>query len=351
MAKTPSKKPNKSSRKKLSKPAFFARIKKSSPRPNKVKLHHSFCRSYREDYARNLEVPSISHHIFLTLKYIFQNRKIFLPLLLIAVILNIIFVGIMSESAYVEYQDILNQTGKNSAIEISGLAKSSLLLISTIATGGLSGEASESAIVFSILIFLILWLTTIFILRRSLTNKSVSLREALYNASTPLISTFLVFLVVIIQCIPIFALIIAYSAAIQTDFLSTPFYALVFFIFATVMVILSGYLLSGSLIALVAVSAPGLYPMKALHAASDLMAGRRLKFIIRLIALIFTLAILWAIIMLPLIALDLWLKTFEWTANIPFVPFCLNIMTCFTCIYLTTYLYLYYKWMLNYEEK
>ena len=141
------------------------------------------------------------------------------------------------------------------------------------------------------------------------------------------------------------------SAALQTGFLNTPFYALVFFIFAAIMVILSGYLLSSSVIALVAVTAPGMYPMRALHAASDLMMGRRIKFILRLLALVLVLAIVWVLVMMPLIFFDLLMRGFEWTANIPFVPVCLLTMTCFTGIYITAYLYLYYRWMLNYDEK
>lgn len=322
--------------------------KKSTP---KIKLHRSFHRSYREDYKRELKVPSIFNHICLTFKSIFSNWKIFLPLLIIAIILNVLFVGIMDESTYTEFQDILDQTSTEySENNLNNFTKSGLLLISTITTGGLSGEASEASIVFGIIIFLVLWLTTIFVLRRRLAGKKVTLRESLYNSMTPLISTLLVFLVILIQCIPIILLIIAYSAAVQTEFLATPFYALVFFIFAALMVILSSYLLSSSLLALVAVSAPGLYPMQALNAASDLMAGRRINFLIRLISLIIFLVLIWTIIMLPLITFDLWMKTFEWTAGIPFIPICLNILTCFTCIYVTTYLYLYYKWMLKHDE-
>ena len=140
---------------------------------------------------------------------------------------------------------------------------------------------------------------------------------------------------------------IVLSAAIQTEFLSTPFYALLFFIFAALMILISGYLLSSSLIALIAVSAPGLYPLKALNTASDLMMGRRVKFIIRLIALIIALVIVWLIVMMPLILFDLWMKQFEWTQGIPFVPICLSVMTCFTGVYVTAYLYLYYRWLLE----
>lgn len=329
-----------------------AKGKVKEKRGERVRLHKSFRRSYREDYKREIEVPGITYHVFAAFRVIFKNWKLFLPFLVIVVILNAVLVGIMSESTYTQFQDILDQTSVQIAGgDIGNVAKAGLLLISTVTTGGLSGDSSEAAAVFGVIIFLIMWLTTIFLLRHRLAGHKVKLRDGLYNATAPLISTFVVFAIAVIQCVPIFFLIIVYSAAVQTDFLATPFYALVFFIFAALMILLSSYLLSSSLIALVAVSAPGLYPLKALGAASDLMMGRRVKFILRLVALLIAVVIMWVIVMLPLILFDLWMKTFEWTAGIPFIPICLNVMTCFTAIYITAYLYLYYRWMLNYDEE
>ena len=318
-----------------------------------VKLHKTFKRSYREDYTRDLEIPGIMAHIFATFKIIFKNWRKFLPLLAITVVLNILLVGLMSESTYTQFQDVLNETSAEVAGgNIGNVAKAGLLLISTVTTGGLSGTSSESATVFAVIIFLIIWLTTIFLVRHFLADHKVKLRDGLYNAMTPLISTFVVMAVVFVQCIPIFLLIIAYSAAIETEFLATPFYALIFFIFAALMVLLSGYMLSSSLIALVAVTAPGLYPMKALSTASDLMAGRRIKFILRLIALLFALALVWVLVMLPIILIDMGLKSiFDGLAGVPIVPFFLLVMACFTAIYISVYLYLYYRWMLDYDKK
>ncbi len=310
--------------------------------------HRSFRRSYREDYKRDLNVPGIMYHTMATFRIIFKNWRLFLPLLIIAVILNAVFVGIMSESNYVQFQDIMDQTSEEVTGDVvSGIGKAGMLLISTISTGGLSGDSSEAALVFGVLIFLIIWLTTIFLIRHLLAGHKVKLRDGLYNSMTPLISSFLIFVVAVIQCIPLFFLVIVYSSAVQTDFLSTPFYALVFFVFALAMIVLSGYLLSSSLIAFVAVSAPGMYPLQALRASSDLMMGRRTKFILRLVALIIVIVIFWILVMLPIIAFDLWFKQFEWTAGFPFVPICLTVMTCFTGVYISAYLYLYYRWMLN----
>lgn len=328
---------------------FFSIFRRN---PNRVNPHRSFRRSYREDYVRDLEVPGMMYHIFAAFRVLFKNWKLFLPLLILSVLMAVVFVGLMSEESYRQFQDILDQTTTQLGTgEIGNFAKSGLLLISTITTGGLSGGSSESAVIFAILIFLIIWLTTIFLIRHRLAGHKIKLRDGLYNAMSPLLATLVLFVIILIQCVPIFLLIIVYSAAVQTNFLATPFYALVFFIFAMVMILISGYLLSSSLMALVAVTAPGLYPMQALNAASDLMMGRRVKFLLRLVSLFIALIIVWVIVMIPLILFDLWMRQFEWTANVPFIPICLLTMTCFTGIYISAYLYLYYRWMLNYDEK
>ena len=323
-------------------------------KPSKKRTpHKSFRRTYREDYKRDLEIPGVFAHVAKSFELIFKNWKIFLPLMLIAVVLGVLFIGLMSEETYVSYQTSLDETSAELSIgDLNGVAKAGLLLFSTILSGGLSSSASEATVVFSVVIFLIVWLVTIYVIRHVFANQKIKLRDALYNSTTPLISTFLVFALAVVQCIPIFLLIVVYSAAVQTDFLATPFYAFVFFVFALVMIIISAYFLSSSLIALVAVSAPGLYPMTALHAASDLMRGRRTKFIFRLIAFIVVLAIIWVIVMLPLILIDLGLKSaLDWLSGFPFTPFCLLIMTCFSAIFLSAYLYIYYRYLLDYDKE
>lgn len=318
----------------------------------RVRLHQSFKRSYREDYVRKLSVPGLLHHAADTFAIIFKNWKLFLPLIIISVIFNVVLVGLMSEQTYVEFQKALDATNaQTGGGEIGNFAKAGLLLISTVTTGGLTGGLGEAQTIFAVIVFLIIWLVTIYLLRHRLAERPVKLRDGFYNALTPLLSTFVVFLVAVIQAVPLLIVIFTYSAAVQTGFLATPFYALVYFIFAAALITLSGYLLSSTLVALVAVTAPGLYPMTALKTASDLMAGRRIRFIIRLIFLLLVLAVVWVVIMLPLITLDLWLKgLWSWLEGFPFVSILLLIMTCFTFVYVSAYLYLYYRRMLAYED-
>ena len=210
---------------------------------------------------------------------------------------------------------------------------------------------TESQQLSAVILFLITWLVTIYLVRQRLANHKVRLRDGLYNALAPFISTLIVVAVILVEAIPIMIVIITYSAAVATNFLATPFYALIYFIFAALLILLSTYLISSSLVALIAVSAPGLYPFVAIRTARELLIGRRIKFIIRLIYLFFTLIIVWIVVMLPLITLDLVLKSaLEFLQGVPFVSFELLFMTCFSIIYGTIYLYLFYRRLLDYDD-
>ena len=315
----------------------------------KVKLHKSFKRSYREDYDRKTEIPGLMAHTALTFKIIFQNKKIFIPLIILIVLSNIVLVGLMSQESYDTFRDAVDETNENiTQGQLGNLGKAGLLLIGTITTGGLARGMTEVQQVFMVILLLITWLVTIYLVRHILAGHKIKLRDGLYNALTPLISTFCVLGVIFLELIPIFIVIITYSAAISTGFLETPFYALIYFIFAALLTLLSVYLVSSSLLAMIAVTAPGLYPMTAVNTATDLIAGRRIRFIIRVFYAFFVLAICWIVVMLPVIFVDNILReNIEWLESIPIVSVFLLNMTVFSLIYLSTYLYLFYRQLLD----
>ena len=334
---------------------FFGKIrtKISEARKKHFHPHKSFRRSYREDYLRQTNTPGIIEQVMATFKIIFRNFKIFLPFILLMVAGYIILVGLMSEDFYKEYQDSINEANEaEGATKIGVVAKAALLLSSTITTGGLDSGMDEVGRSFMIILFLIMWLVTVYLVRHLLAGHKLKLRDGLYNALTPLISTMAVLIIVFIQAIPMMLVLITYSAAVATEFLATPFYALIYFIFALVMILISVYCFSSSLIALAAVTAPGVYPLVALGSASDLMMGRRMHFISRLIALLIVVVLIYIIVMIPIILIDLGLKSvFDWLANVPIVPFMLLTCTCFVFIYVAAYIYQYYRCLLDYQEK
>ena len=323
--------------------------KRAFRKSTKVKLHKSFKRSYREDYIRETKLPGLLSHANATFKLIFRNWKLFLPLIALVVIFNIILVGLMSEESYNVFKTSLDETNEQLAKgQLGNVGKAGLLLIGTVTTGGLNRGMTEVQQVFMVLLLMITWLVTIYLARHIVAGHKIKLRDGLYNALTPMISTFCVVAMIFIEMVPIFIVIITYSAAVSTDFLATPFYALVYFIFASLMILLSSYLLSSSFLAMVAVTAPGLYPAVALNTASDIIAGRRIKFIIRLIFVVFVLAFCWVFVMMPIILLDNFLKaSFSWLSDVPIVSLALLNMSVFSVVYVAIYAYLFYRKLLD----
>lgn len=321
---------------------------------DEVRLHRSFKRSYYEDYQRKTELPSLTSQASAAFKMFFKFWKIFLPLLLIFVGLYIFLIGAMSENTLADVKANVEQTNKDVADgKIGTVGKAGLTLLGIISTGGLT-TMNDAQIVIAVLLFTIIWLVTIYLARHLLAgHQEIKMRDGFYSALSPLVSTLVVGLIIFLEAVPIMLTIIVFQVALTTEFLSTPFYALLFFMFAALMITLSLYLLSSSFFAIIVVSAPGLYPLTAVRMAKNLIMGRRLRFLIRVFYLVIIVALLYLLLLMPAIILDGALKPqFAWLAEskIPFVAIIQLTITVFIFIYLSIYFYLFYRALLDYND-
>ena len=321
---------------------------------DEVRLHRSFKRSYYEDYQRKTELPSLTSQASAAFKMFFKFWKIFLPLLLIFVGLYIFLIGAMSENTLADVKANVEQTNKDVADgKIGTVGKAGLTLLGIISTGGLT-TMNDAQVVIAVLLFTIIWLVTIYLARHLLAgHQEIKMRDGFYSALSPLVSTLVVGLIIFLEAIPIMLTIIVFQVALTTEFLSTPFYALLFFMFAALMITLSLYLLSSSFFAVIVVSAPGLYPLTAVRMAKNLIMGRRLRFLIRVFYLVIIVALLYLLLLMPAIILDGILKAqFAWLADskIPFVAIIQLTITVFIFIYLSIYFYLFYRALLDYND-
>jgi hypothetical protein len=189
-----------------------------------------------------------------------------------------------------------------------------------------------------------MWLTSVWLLRNILAGHKVKLRDGIYNAGAPIISTFLVALLLIIQLLPAALALIGYSAASVTGLLNGGVEAMLFWIVAGLLVLLSLYLLTSTIFALVIVTLPGMYPFRAIKVAGDLVLGRRIKILLRFLWMALGVAITWALIMIPMILFDSWIKGIWPAINwLPIVPVVLLVLGSVTIIWVVTYVYLLYR--------
>ena len=214
-------------------------------------------------------------------------------------------------------------------------------------TGGLNPTTSSDGQALGGLLVLLAWLTMVWLLRHVVNQQTVTLREGLYNAGSPLISMALVSVVGIMQCIPLILVAVGFSAATSTGLLANGIEAMLFIGAAALLAALSLYWLTSTFIALIVVTLPGVYPMAALRAAGDLVVGRRLRLILRLLWMFLFVVLIWAIILIPIILLDNWLSI----AWLPLVPVSVLALSTLTLILSSTYIYLLYRKMVDDDAK
>jgi hypothetical protein len=306
--------------------------------------HRSFRRTYRRDYVRSLQLPGYWAFTAQVWRSLWRERKLFGLLAATYAVLSGLLVGIASQDVYTQLGDTLNQTSGNlfqgswSAVSKAGL------LFTTAISGGLNTTPTEGQQVYGALISLMTWLTTVWLLRNILAGQKVRLRDGLYSSGAPILSTFLVGLVVLVQLLPLALALIGYSAAQSSGLLAGGVEAMLFWAAAGLLALLSVYWATSTIIALVVVTLPGMYPYQAIKTAGDLVIGRRTRILMRLLWSIVITLIIWAIIMIPIILLDGWLKSvWSASASVPVVPVMLLIMSSLTVIWLASYVYLLYR--------
>lgn len=306
--------------------------------------HRSFRRTYRRDYARSLKLPGYVAFTMYVTKALRERWKTMLTVVGVFVVISALLIGLASQDVYNTLTQTLQDTSKDVFTGGWGEIGKASLLFAAIASGNIGGELTEAQQIYSILIFLMLWLSTVWLLRAQLAGKTPRFRDALYNAGSPIVPTLLVLVLFIVQLVPAALAIIAYNAALATNFLSNGVVAMTFFVVLLLLCALTLYLITSTFIALVVVTLPGMYPWQAIRTAGDLVIGRRTRILFRLLWLALIIILAWALIMLPIILFTTWLQTtLTWTAGVPIIPSVVLTLGILSVVFGASYVYLLYR--------
>lgn len=308
------------------------------------RTHRSFQLSRRRDYKREMHLPG---YIALTRdvnKVLSKNRGLFARLILFYSVATALFVGMASQDLYSTISDTLRTTGDEIFSGSFGQIGEAGLLLLTGVTGSMTQSLNETQQVFASLLAITIWLTTVWLIRNRLAAKQVNLRDGLYNAMSPLISTILVSLLLMVQLLPIALAFIGYTAAAVSGLLDNGVESMLFWFVAITLVVLSLYLMTSTFMALIVVTLPGMYPLNAIRAGGDIVSGRRLRILYRVLWMGLLLVMTWLIIMVPIIIFDSWIKgllpLIDW---LPIVPMCLLLLSSATVVWMASYVYVLYR--------
>jgi len=322
---------------------LFYRTKERVSAFLKRRPHRSFRRTRRRDYARSLELPGYFAFTKYVTKTIFANWKTFSLLLLVASIFTFVLVGIGSQDIFNTLATTLSTTSGDFFSGWGKVGEAGLLFLSSV-SGGLSQELTELQQALAVILVLFTWQTSVWLLRNMLAGHKVKLRDGLYSASAPMLATLIVAIVLLVQLLPFGLAIIGYSAAVSTGLLTGGVEAMMFWIAAGLLTVLSLYWITSTFFALIIVTLPGMYPFKAVKIAGDLVIGRRLRILSRLLWMSIVVSISWAIILIPIILINSWVNGMWAAANwVPVVPVAILILSTATVIWVSSYVYLLYR--------
>lgn len=306
--------------------------------------HRSFRLTQRRDYKRSFELPGYWAFTNQVRSLLWKNWRLFGGLVLVYMAATIVISGFGAQETY----STLAQTLKDSSGDLfkgnfGNVSQAGLLLLSTITTG-LSPNLSQAQSVLGGLALFFAWLAAIWLLRNTLAGHSPRLRDGLYNSGSPVLATVAVGFIITLQMLPAAIAVILYSAAQGSGLLDSGASAMLTWCGLFLLSLLSAYWLTSSFIALVIVTLPGMYPMHAIRSAGDLVVGRRLRVIYRMAWLLLIVSAVWAIIIIPIILFDDWLKSVVPAVSwLPIVPIAIIGMSSLTLIYVTSYIYLLYR--------
>lgn len=299
--------------------------------------HRSMRLTKRRDLPKHPPLPGYFAFSAYVLGTLWQHKKILLKFVAIYIFVSIAIIGVVTQANYIELRDALSQVGTQ-----AGTVAQTFTLFLATASGGLGNTLTETQQVYIVLLNVFSWLVIIWILRQVLADRSIRLRDALYNAGAPIISLLLIGLFVVLQLFPAAIGALIYLGAEQSGLMDMGAFAMAIGLISFLFVVVSLYWITATFFATIIVTLPGTYPLSAIRAAGDMALGRRLSLMLRLLWVVGILVVIWALLLIPSILITRIIP--DW---IPIVPLVMQLLGSVSVVVFVTYVYLLYRKMID----
>jgi hypothetical protein len=209
------------------------------------------------------------------------------------------------------------------------------LMIFALLLGSVGNTSDPTASLYQLILTVMVSLAMIWLLRQVYAGHKVRARDGFYRGMTPLVSFILVLLVIVLQLIPIAVGLGLYTTVMSSGIAATAVEQLLWALLASLLALLSLYMVSSSLFALYIVTLPDMTPMRALRSARQLVAYRRWTVMRKVLFLPLALVVMAGAIVLPFILFVT-----------PVAPWAFLLLTMFFIPVAHSYLYALYRAML-----
>jgi len=304
--------------------------------------HRSFRLTRRRDYKRSLLLPGYWAFTGKVWRMLWGHKTLVGLLLLLYAVTIILIGGMTNQDVYEQISGLINKSAGEVFNGVFGsIGSAGLLLIGAFVV---PGQPTPEQQIYLVIATILVWLTTVWLLRNLLAGGRPRLRDGLYSAGSPIVSMLVIVMVAVLQLIPVGVLALAYAGLSMSGVLQEGLAMMLFWIFALLVVTLVLYWMTTTFLAMVIVTLPGMYPMRAIKAAGDIVIGRRLRIMYRLLWGALIAIIMWACVMIPLVLIDTGIKNLlPAIKDVPAVPIIATLMNAFMVVWMSTYVYMLYR--------
>ena len=308
----------------------------------KVTPHRSFYLTTHAQSVRQINISGYLRFVHEVGRTIWDNKWLYFKALVILTLTLLTVIGLGVHSSYVDMRDALNEVDLNWFFRLVGMVTQAILTSMDV--------ANANNRMLSIMLLIISWMALIYIVRHISGGRTkLKLRDALYNSSGSLLSILIIIMVMAIQLLPLAIVMISYSAVSGAGYINEGIAIenMAAWCIITIVGILTIYWMITGMLSLITVTIPGIYPLRAYFETSVLVSGRRVKILLRVLMMLVPLALVWIIVLIPTVLIDNALKLM----NFPLVQIITTLLVAASLIWISVYLYMLYRRLLDSPEQ
>ena len=240
-------------------------------------------------------IPSTGSLLKSTFGFIWKHKRVFFGILFIhaVVYLAVLRVPVDTDLNTIK-QSVNSVLGDNGDKTTQGLTTT----LGSVLESSSANQTNQVSLAIATFFMSLVYIWAIRVLH---TNEKIKVRDAYYQASTPLVPSLMIFAVGIVQILPFAIASFLYSTARSGGFFVTGFEDLGFFTVVILTGLLSLYWLTSTIMAFYIVTLPGMYPVNALKSARKVVQFRRFRVFRRILSLPVVLAIAYLALLLIII--------------------------------------------------
>lgn len=303
--------------------------------------HKTFVRTRKRDKIKKPKLEGCIAFPWYVTRMLWNRKWLYLRFILIFFILATVFIGALQVDNITSVNETIDSATSGS--DVLGPVMRAVVTVGSSIGGALNNNLSDVQYIYVSVLVIVGMLTMVWLLRHQLAGNKLKLRDGLYNAAAPIAAEYVLLIIGIAQLIPAALATLIYVSATSSGLLDGGIETAMFSLALFLIIVLTLYFMTTTLFAMFIATIPGTYPMKAYRAARQIVAGQRLRLLLRLFWMLVIVLAVSFVILVPIVIIT----NSVGGSNSWAIPIAYQLAVITSLVYGTAYSYLLYRRMID----